>query len=318
MNNYCVYCHTNRINGKKYIGITCNVKNRWSSNGKQYKYCPYFWSAIEKYGWDNFEHTVLIDGLSKDEACVEEIRLIKELNTQNTDYGYNLADGGSGGCTVRGEKHRLSKYVYQYDLDGNFIRQWENAQRAHEQLKINPSDIHVAAKHKNGVKQAGNFMWSYELIDNMEPYVREGRSKASILQIDQDFNIVREYKNIYFVNAKEFNKEKIRICCKLDPYGQFEHKKYYWVYKKDFNPSYIEYIKERIATRELNKHTGAKTKKIAQIDFNGDILAVYNNAREVENIVGINRHTVQAYCKRGISNYGATTGYIWKYLNEID
>lgn len=261
---------------------------------------------------------MLIDGLSKDEACAEEIRLIKKFNTQNTDCGYNLADGGLGGCTVRGEKHHLSKHVYQYDLQGNFIREWENARRVYEQLKISPSDIYVAAKHKNGVKQAGKFMWSYVLLDKIEPYVREGSSKTPILQIDQDFNIVREYKNIYFINGKEFNKEKIRICCKLDPHRQFKHKNYYWVYKKDFNQSYVEYIKERTATRKLNKYTSAKTKKIVQIDFNGNILAVYNSAREVENVIGINRNTVQAYCKRGISNYGAITGYIWKYLDEVD
>ena len=54
----CVYAHINMINGKMYIGQTIHGNNpnkRWS-NGNGYKHCPHFWSAICKYGWENFEH----------------------------------------------------------------------------------------------------------------------------------------------------------------------------------------------------------------------------------------------------------------------
>ena len=35
--NYCVYCHTNIANGKKYVGMSKNIENRWSANGYGYK-----------------------------------------------------------------------------------------------------------------------------------------------------------------------------------------------------------------------------------------------------------------------------------------
>lgn len=93
-----MYCHENLSNQKKYIGITCQKLNeRWRS-GKGYKNCPYFFRAIEKYGWDGFSHTVLYENLSGDEARQKEVELIKKYNTQDERYGYNLTPGGQGYC----------------------------------------------------------------------------------------------------------------------------------------------------------------------------------------------------------------------------
>lgn len=76
--NYKVYKHTNMVNGKVYIGITMNELNvRFGKNGSNYKECPYFWSAIQKYGWDAFSHELLMDGLTKEEAGLKEIELIE-------------------------------------------------------------------------------------------------------------------------------------------------------------------------------------------------------------------------------------------------
>lgn len=97
MNNYCVYMHENKINQKKYIGITKQKpQDRWGSNGINYKNrCPHFWNAIQKYGWDNFVHTIVASDLTKEEAVQMEIDLIEQYKTQNTQYGYNILSGGT-------------------------------------------------------------------------------------------------------------------------------------------------------------------------------------------------------------------------------
>ena len=94
---YCVYKHTNLINKKVYIGITSdNPNNRWK-NGKGYINQPYFWNAIQKYGWDNFKHEILFDNLSKEDACQKEIELISFYNSIYKEFGYNISTGGFNG-----------------------------------------------------------------------------------------------------------------------------------------------------------------------------------------------------------------------------
>ena len=91
--DYCVYKHT-APNGKVYIGITGqNPTERWRG-GAGYKRNPLFYRAIQKYGWANFKHEILFDGLSKEEACDIEIALIKSHDSTNPQNGYNNSTGG--------------------------------------------------------------------------------------------------------------------------------------------------------------------------------------------------------------------------------
>lgn len=93
--NWCVYMHENRVNGKKYIGITSQKPtSRWS-NGQGYTRTPLFYNAIQKYGWDAFRHEILYTSLTQDDAERLEIELIAKYQTQDPEKGYNLADGGS-------------------------------------------------------------------------------------------------------------------------------------------------------------------------------------------------------------------------------
>lgn len=95
MSGYYVYVHISP-NNKKYFGITKQYPaSRWR-NGYGYASSPHFFNAILKYGWNNFQHIILADNLSKEWACKLEQDLIAKYQSNNPEHGYNICNGGDG------------------------------------------------------------------------------------------------------------------------------------------------------------------------------------------------------------------------------
>lgn len=101
----CVYYHKNKINGHMYIGQSkCEpgtIKyGRWGANGQGYKANKYFWRAIQKYGWENFEHGFFEQNIPVELLNDKEKFYISKYHTyrQDPEYvsGYNLTPGGEG------------------------------------------------------------------------------------------------------------------------------------------------------------------------------------------------------------------------------
>ena len=92
---FCVYVHTNKINGKRYVGVTSQCPEKRWNNGKGYtKRQPHMYNAIQKYGWGNFNHEILIDNIPLEHASSLERMLIKAWQLQDKRYGYNDQSGG--------------------------------------------------------------------------------------------------------------------------------------------------------------------------------------------------------------------------------
>jgi len=89
---YIIYQHKNLITNQSYIGQTCQKPNyRWK-NGKGYKTQEKFWEAIEEFGWDNFEHTILEENISENDIDEKEKYWIKKFDA--VENGYNSNYGG--------------------------------------------------------------------------------------------------------------------------------------------------------------------------------------------------------------------------------
>lgn len=129
MNIYSIYKATNLINGKSYIGFDAcwptrqqdHYRNHVNKNSK-------FYAAIRKYGWDNFEWTVLYQSTDKTHThkTMEEY-FIREYNTYcDTGHGYNMSYGGDGGNRSVETRNKMRKYAtnrsaaHRAKLNGQF------------------------------------------------------------------------------------------------------------------------------------------------------------------------------------------------------
>lgn len=189
---FCVYMHINKINNKIYIGITGRkAEQRWGSNGSNYSTQTHFWNAIQKYGWNNFEHIVLLDDLTKEEACKIEVLLIALLNTQNPNYGYNVSFGGDG-VTLGLQMSDETKKKISESLKGR--KAWNKG------IKMPPRKTGVDNTHdrKATVKKRKN----------------SPRAKK-IIQYDLDGNFIRTWDSITEASvATNIHHSCIVDCCK--------------------------------------------------------------------------------------------------------
>lgn len=152
---YTIYIHRNKVNNKAYIGQTCQrVEKRWQ-NGTHYESCQLFYRAIQKYGWDGFEHIIWATGLTLEEANHMEKLLIAFFDTANPALGYNLRAGGNNSKQARASVLKRCKPVYCVELDRTF----ESAKQAQDELGASAAHIGECCKGKR--KTAGGYHWKY-------------------------------------------------------------------------------------------------------------------------------------------------------------
>ena len=115
--SFYVYVHKNKVNNKKYVGVTrLNLTTRWK-NGKGYDHNKHLTLAVEKYGWDNFDHQVFeVD--TESEMFYLEKYLITYYETTDPNKGYNHSIGGEGGnyrgVGTDGYKEYIKEYMKKW------------------------------------------------------------------------------------------------------------------------------------------------------------------------------------------------------------
>lgn len=351
-----IYCWTNTVNGKKYVGQSVNLKNRKKSflnfNNDHYSGIRIN-NARHKYNTLDCWKYSIIEYCSVDVLDEREVDYIALYNTTSSKIGYNYTDGGSNG--LRGElnprwgvslsdemKEKLSIArsiaVCQYDLDGNFIREWQSAKVAGMALGLCYSNINSCCCGR--AKSAGQFLWSYKHSDTTPEKYHKPKYK-SIYQIDiatgeiiKAFECIKDAADEY-----GFDLSGIAATCR----GR--HQSYYgfiWVFQKDYSlaaikerQNKIERIRNHIVddeTRNLmsernkgvnnpnygRKHTDEAKQKISAANKGRKHKAVWNfKAVNQYTKDGVFVRRWESATEAELSLNGKKTGFISKVLKNV-
>ena len=140
-----IYCITNKINNKKYVGLTTKpIKLRFyyhkylAEHNKGY----YLHAAMRKYGVENFEIEKLDTAKNIEELKEKEIEYIKKLDTFRN--GYNLTEGGD---------HNVNKGFTLAFIQDEIVRVPVEYFNTHDLIHPNKNKITVI---KNNIKRRIN------------------------------------------------------------------------------------------------------------------------------------------------------------------
>lgn len=244
-------------------------------NGKNHN--KHLQRAWDKYGETNFKIEIQ-EECTKNNLTKREQYWIDYYNSCNINYGYNICpEAGSN----RGHKHsvesiekirkhtiehnpmkgkhhteetkrKLSEMkkayyenkkfpVYQFDLEGNFIREWDSMSSVEGSLNISHGNILAVIKKEK--MTAGKFIWCKKEdfdsgIFNLQEAIKQKKefihpSSRKIVQLDLDGNYIQTFNSIKLA-SKSLNIKNCNISAVLAN-RQKQTTGFKFMYLEDYN-----------------------------------------------------------------------------------
>lgn len=195
---YIVYLTTNKINNKIYVGVhgtenpdefdgyIGNSINVFNINSELNHPKIPFHRAVKKYGYSAFVRNIIQVFDTKEEALDLEALIVDENFIAREDT-YNITLGG-------GLPPLHNKAVYQYSLEGEFIKEWKSLTDVSKVYNISGNNIGIAATYK---RTSANYLWSFIRVDklNIQEY-NIYNPKIPIHLYDIDKNYIQSYKSM--------------------------------------------------------------------------------------------------------------------------
>ncbi len=272
MSKYIIYKTTNLINGYIYIGVHKTDKpyefDGYLGNGI-WIYKPYTYQkgktkmqqAVREFGIKNFKRETLAVFNTAEAAYKEEEHLVNEEFLSRYDV-YNMVIGGEL------QEYR-SIITYQYDLEGNFITEYESIKEAAKSVHCNPNSIREAIIYNIKIK---NCYWTNFKVNKLqlEGYSNTERNKP--IQV-----------SIYDSHTKKF----IKTCDSLTKAAQFmglnvsldvgTSARFGHIIKDMYICSFVEADSYDIANSIY-----IKNRPVYKYDYNGNFIEGYNTQLEAE------------------------------------
>lgn len=309
-----VYKITNLINGKIYVGQSVDIERRWEQHKRigQGQLNGFYakdgrrplYRAINKYGVNSFKFEIL-------ELCSEEMLYEREqywidllhANTKNCT-GYNLNDGGAGN-----KNNTQQRYAYQYDLDGNYIGEYESITKATLSMGLKPNS--GAIQNAIGVegKTSCGYQWRYEKLNKISA-ISYYSKRNKVAMYDKNGKLLKIFANTTEAgNSINKTHSAIEYNCKN---------------KSKYCGGYIfRYFDEKpLLTIDAPKNNPRifPSKKVGQYTLEGNLIKVYKSAIDAAKELNIDASMIYKCCKGAKNSEGFTyktyRGFVWKFYKE--
>jgi hypothetical protein len=177
--------------GAVYIGQSWQIEKRFNKYKKSFyniKSQRFLYNSFLKYGTDNHTFKVIHElPIDVDQAVLDTYEIL--YIAQYKECGFemlNLREGGHAGGKICEESKKLMRErklgktltkehkekigknqgiklnrraVFQYDLQGNFIKEWDSLGSAAREVHVFEQNIRRSCKNN---KRTGQFKWKYK------------------------------------------------------------------------------------------------------------------------------------------------------------
>lgn len=296
---YIVYCTTNIINKKIYIGqhqtenpdkwdyyLGCGCYANKPSTYNNPKTA--FQHAVKKYGPKNFKRIIIKIYDTLEDALALESELVNKQFLSRKDV-YNEVLGGNVTSTN-------AIACYQYDLEGNFLAEYDSQQQASYAVDRGFTTIKRAIKEK--IKAADSY-WSLQKVDKLDlSQYKTSDNKIHVFQYSETGEYDCCYESVS--DAARVNNTastNISRSCKL---GYKCNNKYF---SYEFSDNF-----------SIAKSESIKYRKVYQYSLSGEYINEFDSYLSAQKHIG----------KNGLSTalrLGRTfAGFQWKFekLDKID
>ena len=246
-----------------------------------------FHYAVKKYGFESFRRITLAVFDTREEALWLEGILVNERFLKRDDV-YNITLGG-------GAPPILTKAVYQYDENGNFIAEYESVTNAAKINNTNGSSITNAIMYKT---MSAKSFWTEYKIDKLEiENFNNTNTELKVYAYTSTGDFIKEYSSIS-ETAKTY-KTSLAVIQRAIKSQTMVHKTYFSLEKLDS-------FKKQITQRHYRD-------PIHQYSMEGEYIQTFNSISDVVKQLGKKYDHIST----AIKTQSSCGGYQWSW-DKID
>ena len=308
-----IYKITNQINGKIYIGQTCNPTRRWLEHVKlsknSAKYGSYIHRAMSKDSVENFSFEIIASCRTLDDSNEIESFIINQYGSLDSAIGYNLTTKAAYGGHSNEVKEKIKQATYkQIKENGHpglgYKKSYEQIEKSKIYLNSKESMAKRIATNNEKILvkfNAGEFKCNALGCESNDP--KNQNFVNGIRYCDKHANRLRKTGHLEFNPAGRFIK------------GQDGHN------KKQFTDEEIsEILSDKRNAIDIGKEFCVSSTVIYRIrEENATKPLIYENSKkefseeEIKNILTDNR-SAKILCK----DYGVSEGPIRRIRKEYN